>query len=164
MTTSQNQLWQKLEAFELDDIDSSFTFSDRLARENGWSLEYSLRAIQEYKKFIFLICIGNRAMSPSDEIDQVWHLHLLYTHSYWVEMCKETIQTQIHHGPTKGIEERGTHKDLYQQTLSFYYDVFGKVPPEDIWPKSEIRFKSINFTRVNKDQNWIIPKFKLFKK
>ena len=57
MTEGQNQIWNKIKNFEIDDIDSSFTFSNRLARENDWSLEYALRTILEYKKFIFLITI-----------------------------------------------------------------------------------------------------------
>lgn len=164
MTTTQQELWQRLEAFELDDVTSSFTFSDRLARENSWSIEYCLRAILEYKKFIFLSCVRNQPLTPSDEIDQVWHLHLLYTHSYWIEMCQDTINRQIHHGPTRGIEERGVFKDQYQQTLDDYTEIFGVVPPKDIWPPKDTRFKSIHFSRVNRDQNWIIPKLKLFRK
>ena len=50
MEIEQEKIWQKIEEFEIDDLDSSFTFSDRLARENDWSIEYTLRAIQEYKK------------------------------------------------------------------------------------------------------------------
>jgi len=102
MTVEQKTLWDKLEEFQLDDFDSTFTFTDRLCRENGWKYEYSIRAINEYKKFIFLICISDHPLTPSDQIDQVWHLHLLYTRSYWTDFCQKTLGRQIHHGPTKG--------------------------------------------------------------
>lgn len=164
MTNTERELWNKIDDFEIDDVESSFSFSDRLARENDWSLEYSLRAIFEYKKFIFLICISNEGLTPSDEIDQVWHLHLLYTQSYWIELCKETLNRQIHHGPTKGIEEQSRFKDQYQFTLDFYYEKFNEKPPKDIWPKSEKRFKSIHFSRVNRQKNWLIPKLKFLRK
>jgi len=36
MTSEEVTLWQKIKAFRIDDNQSSFTFSARLARENGW--------------------------------------------------------------------------------------------------------------------------------
>lgn len=164
MTNQELELWNKIEDFEMDDLASSFSFSDRLARENDWSMEYCLRAILEYKKFIFLICISNEPLTPSDEIDQVWHLHLLYTESYWIELCEQTINRQIHHGPTKGKEEQSRFGDQYQHTLDLYKEKFNQKPPIDIWPKSEDRFQSIHFSRVNRQKNWVIPKFKPFSK
>ncbi|WP_159017878.1 glycine-rich domain-containing protein [Algibacter sp. L3A6] len=159
MNEEQNLLWNKLQSFEIDDIDSSFNFTDRLARENNWSFEYALRAVLEYKKFIFLIAISNFPQTPSDEIDQVWHLHLLYTESYWIDLCKNTIKKNIHHGPTKGLEERGLFKEQYLKTLGFYESTFNERPPEDIWIDVESRFKYVRFTRVNRAKNWVIPKF-----
>ena len=158
MTESQQNLWNKILEFELDDPSSSFTFSDRLARENDWSLEYSLRAILEYKKFLFIIVTSAKPQTPSDQVDQVWHLHLLYTQSYWIDLCKYTLGKDIHHGPTKGAEQRGAFKDLYDDTLNLYTSLFNESPPKDIWPANEDRFSDINFSRVNKHQNWVIPK------
>jgi hypothetical protein len=158
MTEDQKKLWHNILNFEIDDINSSLTFSDRLARENNWSLEYSLRAILEYKKFIFLITISKTAQTPSDQVDQVWHLHLLYTQSYWIDLCKNTIQKEIHHGPTKGTEQKAHFKDLYLDTLALYKTVFGHSPPDDIWPDAETRFKNIHFTRINRHKFWVFPK------
>ncbi len=163
MTVDQQLLWDKIQNFEFDDPESSFTFSDRLARENDWTIAYALEAILEYKKFIFLICISNKAQTPSDQVDQVWHLHLLYTESYWIDFCKSTLGRDIHHGPTKGAEEKPKFKDFYAETLSFYGTVFNEKPPQNIWPDSAIRFGNIHFSRVNRHQNWVIPKIK-FKK
>ncbi len=162
MTPAQALLWKEIKGFEIDDLDSSFTFTDRLARENGWTIEYALRAILEYKKFIFMICISRQSLTPSDEVDQVWHLHLLYTVSYWIEMCRDILKKDIHHGPTKGGQnEKDKYRDLYQDTKDFYQLLFKEEPPEDIWPSSEIRFGQIRFTRINRHRNWVVPKFKL---
>ncbi|MBC8756121.1 hypothetical protein H2O64_15705 [Kordia sp. YSTF-M3] len=163
MTVAQTKLWNKIRNFEIDDISSSFTFTDRIARENGWSLEYSLRAVLEYKKFLFLIVISDFPQTPSDQIDQVWHLHLLYTKSYWIDFCQNTIQKSIHHGPTKGVEEKSLFKEQYLKTLEFYESIFSKQPPKDIWVDVDTRFKEIHFTRVNRHKNWIIPKLLLKK-
>lgn len=163
MTEAQNILWNKIRNFEIDDVDSSFTFTDRLARENDWSLEYSLRAVYEYKKFMFLILISDVPQTPSDQIDQVWHLHLLYTQSYWIDFCQNTLQKQVHHGPTKGAEQKTVFRQQYIQTLDLYESIFSKKPPKDIWVDVDTRFKDIHFTRVNRNKYWIIPKL-LFKK
>lgn len=163
MTKLQAILWNKIRNFEIDDPTSSFTFTDRLARENDWSLEYALRAVFEYKKFLFLVLISDVPQTPSDQIDQVWHLHLLYTQSYWIDFCQNTIQKQIHHGPTKGAEQRSEFKEQYTKTLKLYETVFSKNPPKDIWVDVKTRFKDIHFTRVNRNKYWIVPKF-LFKK
>ncbi len=100
MTEAQEILWKKIKEFEIDEPSSALTFTERLARENGWTIEFTLRAIEEYKKFMFLICIAEHPLTPSDQIDQVWHLHLLYTQSYWNDFCKNTLNKTIHHGPT----------------------------------------------------------------
>lgn len=47
-------LWGDIENYEIDDLESSFKFSHRLARENMWSESYTRRVIDEYKKFMFL--------------------------------------------------------------------------------------------------------------
>ncbi|WP_027421243.1 glycine-rich domain-containing protein [Crocinitomix catalasitica] len=160
MNEEEKILWNKILNFNIDDPDSSFTFTDRLCRENDWRMEYALRTIIEYKKFIFLICISDSAQTPSDQVDQVWHLHLLYTQSYWKEFCKELLNTEIHHGPTKGWEERGFFKDQYATTLTYYIQKFKEKPPIDIWPTPQKRISEINFSRVNRHRNWIIPKIK----
>jgi hypothetical protein len=165
MTAEQEQLWDKIRTFELDDPSIALTFTDRLARENGWKLEYALRTIDEYKKFMFLLCIADHPLTPSDQIDQVWHLHLLYTQSYWTDFCKGTINKQIHHGPTKGgAIENNKFTDWYEKTKQLYEAVFGCRTPNDIWLPSKIRFSEINFQRVNLDRNWVIKKPSIRKK
>ncbi|QYJ69538.1 hypothetical protein K1I41_10660 [Flavobacterium litorale] len=159
MNAEQRVLWDKISVFEIDDPTSEFTFTDRLVRENGWTYEFAVRAVFEYKKFMFLICISNHPLTPSDQVDQVWHLHLLYTQSYWFEFCKHTLKREIHHGPTKGGKQEGDKfTNWYEKTKQAYINSFGYTPPEDIWPSSKIRFSEINFLRVNMHRYWILKK------
>jgi hypothetical protein len=159
MTTEQNALWNSITDFEFDDDTSQQTFTDRLVRENGWKYKYVVRVIEEYKKFMFLVCLYNQPLTPSDQVDQVWHLHLIYTHSYWQEFCGNILKKEIHHGPTKGgTKESSKFTDWYSRTLELYKTVFQETPPADIWPEGEKRFREINFLRVDKDRNWIIKK------
>ena len=157
--------WQRILQFELDNPDSDFNFTDRLVRENGWSVQYALRTILEYKRFIYLICVADHPLTPSDQVDQVWHLHLLYTQSYWEDFCKETLGRQIHHGPTKGGEsEKAKFHNWYEETKKLYLKEFEEEPPPDIWPSSTRRFGEINFQRVSLHRKWIIPKPRFFRK
>lgn len=159
MNHEQLKLWNEIKNFELDEPEISFSFTDRLARENGWTIEYSIRAILEYKKFIFLLTISSQPLTPSDQVDQVWHLHLLYTQSYWEDFCENTIKRKIHHGPTKGgATEKANFTNWYEQTKELYLKTFHSEPPNDIWPSSAIRFSEIEFERVNMKRNWIIKK------
>ena len=160
MTAAEEDLWQKIKEFEISQAEDQFSFADRLCRENGWNYEYAIRVIYEYKKFIFLICIYNKSLTPSDQVDQVWHLHLIYTYSYWIRFCKETLKRNIHHGPTKGGKsEKDKFIDWYAMTKELYIKQFKTYPPIDIWPDSKTRFGELHFQRINLHRNWVIPKF-----
>jgi hypothetical protein len=159
MTKDENKLWQKIEAFELDVPHADFKFSQRLARENGWSHNYTQRVITEYKKFLFLCCINETCVTPSDPVDQAWHLHLTFTRLYWVDLCKNTIGKEIHHNPTKGgTREADKFDGFYTSTQKLYEDKFGMAPPADVWQNNKERFSDINFQRVNLRGNWVIKK------
>lgn len=164
MNKEQKEIWQRILEFELDDYKSSMTFTDRLARDNNWTLEFAYRAVFEYKRFMFLICADKLPKTPSDEVDQVWHMHLLYTHSYWKDFCPNVLKMEVHHGPTKGAEQRGEFKNYYEDTLKKYEQFFNEIPPADIWPSEKIRFSQIHFTRVNMDENWLVKKVGILKK
>jgi hypothetical protein len=159
MTPKQSQLWQKIENFQLDSPQSAFKFSDRLARENGWGQLYTLRVIEEYKKFIFLCCITQNGVTPSDAVDQAWHLHLTFTDSYWIDLCRDTLQTEIHHNPTKGgAQENAKYDGYYTDTQQQYLQIFDANPPPDIWPGNQQRFSDVNFQRVNISRYWLVKK------
>ena len=159
MTEEQGALWNRVRSFELDDPGAALTFTKRLARENGWAFDYALRAVEEYKKFIFLLCVANHPLTPSDQIDQVWHLHLLYTQSYWGDFCGHVLGRPVHHGPTKGGETENTKfTNWYEKTTALYQSFFAHSPPADLWPPSEVRFREVNFRRVNVDHHWIFSK------
>ncbi len=145
--------FSRIEEFTIDCGDETLGFLDRLSRENGWTSDYSSRCMDEYKKFLFLASKSNTAVTPSDQVDQVWHLHLIYTQSYWNELCGKTLQKTIHHGPTQGgPAEKEKYWEQYQQTLDLYLEVFGEEPPSDIWPDVAERFQNVErFVRINRN-------------
>lgn len=159
MRITDYPLWQVIQDFQTDNPVSSLTFTQRLARENDWKMSYAIRAVDEYKKFIYLICVAPHPLTPSDQVDQVWHLHMLYTQSYWKDFCERTLKREIHHGPTKGgKQEAEKFNDWYARTLEMYRAVFLSEPPADIWPHPAKRFSDVHYKRINVRTNWIIPK------
>jgi hypothetical protein len=159
MKIDETLLWSKLESYSPDNPHDALTFSQRLARENGWPPTFTERVITEYKKFLFLCMISPHPVTPSDEVDQTWHLHLVYTKSYWSDLCKNILGKDIHHTPTEGgPEERDKFHSYYEATLQLYRDKFNTEPPDDIWPPAHKRFTETDFVRANKQTHWIIMK------
>jgi uncharacterized protein (TIGR04222 family) len=153
-------LWRKISEFSLDVPGAEFPFSARLAKENEWSRTFTRRAIEEYKKFAFLAVVADHPVSPSDAVDQVWHLHLTYTKNYWKQFCGEILGKPLHHNPTEGgSHERDKFRDWYQKTLDSYCEFFDRKPPRDIWPLPEDKLSHHpRFVRVDKSANWVVPK------
>jgi len=159
-------LWQAINAYELDNADAVFPFSRRLARDNGWSHKRALSAIAEYKRFIYLIChfgaIPGTVLTPSEDVDEVWHLHLIYTQDYWDRFCGQTLDRKIHHGPTMGgLAENDRYMDCYRRTLEIYQREFGP-PPRDIWPDPEARFEPSQIRRIDTSRTFCLPKRQVF--
>jgi hypothetical protein len=51
---SQDPLWHRIDAFDLEGVDPALPFSRRLARDNGWTPDYAARVVEEYKRFCYL--------------------------------------------------------------------------------------------------------------
>ncbi|MFE8072355.1 hypothetical protein QQM79_14960 [Marinobacteraceae bacterium S3BR75-40.1] len=160
MTVSADGLRERILAFQIGDEGDALSFGDRLARENGWSRSYARRCIDEYRRFVYLMAISEQPVTPSDEVDQVWHLHLTYTRSYWQELCERTIGKALHHNPTRGGAAEGAkYRRQYRETLALYERTFGAPPPPEIWPPEEKRFRAVDhFVRINRADVWVVPK------
>ncbi|EGF27904.1 TIGR04222 domain-containing membrane protein [Rhodopirellula baltica] len=171
-TTHENvtndALWQKISHFPIGGESADWTatppaqglsFSQRLARENDWSIQHARRCIDEYRRFLYLAATAGHSVTPSDAVDQVWHQHLVYTENYWVDLCQDVLPSPLHHGPTKGgSQERVRYQDQYEQTLASYERAFGSVPVE-VWPPTKERFaQSIASLRIDRRKFWLIPK------
>lgn len=166
--------WRALQAFDVDAQGDenegnegdegaragALSFVARLARENAWSLAHAQRVFDEYKRFVFLAVECGHAVTPSEEVDQAWHLHLVYTRSYWDDLCSGVLGRALHHGPTKGGVDEGARFDAqYRATLASYARIFATPPPAGIWPAPEQRFGGdLRWRRVWTDRAWVIPK------
>ena len=145
------KLSARIGAYTFDKPGASMPFSLRLAHDNGWTQAYALRVIDEYRRFVTLACIAEGEVTPSDEVDQVWHQHLAYSRMYWEDFCPKVLRRPLHHGPTEGGETANIrYEDNYRRTLALYRETFSEAPPPDIWPPPEVRFGASDYTRVNR--------------
>jgi hypothetical protein len=130
---TETALIASIEAFDIDGGPVQTSFADRLAEEQGWTPDFTQRVIREYKRFVALAMISKTPVTPSLAVDEAWHLHLIYTRSYW-ERFMPMLPRPLHHEPTKGGEAEDTkHKDQFGSTLVLYRQTFGEDAPADIW-------------------------------
>lgn len=67
-----------------------------------WTEQRTRRAIVHYLAFLYLVqSYPNHPLTPTWEVDQVWHYHILDTHKY-AEDCQQLFGHFIHHFPYFG--------------------------------------------------------------
>ena len=98
-----------------------------------WSFEFAALALREYKKFAFLALVSASEITPSEQIDEVWHLHILHTRDYGI--FAKSCGRFLHHSP--GMPSgRPQFNRQYVETQKLYQQVFGEEPPASLWPTS----------------------------
>jgi hypothetical protein len=158
-TDARRALWERIVAHPFEVADHALDFLHRLAREKAWSLDFARGAIAEYRRFAFL-CVGApEPRTPSEEVDEVWHLHLVYSRDYWDVWCAQVLQARLHHDPTPGSPEaQRRYREQYAATLAAYEDYFGP-PPETYWPATRHRFRAVpRFRSVDTDRAFVVPR------
>jgi hypothetical protein len=113
---------------------STKAFASKLSRKLGWSTAFGLRAIHEYKRFVYLGVVSATNVTPSKVIDQVWHEHQLFTKAYR-DFCRDVIYQDFDHTPEliPVPEQTLLFSRQYLSTLSLYRSEFNAEPPDDIW-------------------------------
>lgn len=143
-------LWLRIAAHDFEIPDASLTFAARLARDHGWGLEAARVAIDEYRRFCFLAVRTGHEVTPSEEVDEVWHQHLTDSRDYWQVWCPDVLHHDLHHGPTRGGPAEGRRfAGQYADTLAAYEAWFGP-PPAALWPGTAERFGRPRFHVVDR--------------
>ncbi|MEZ5453177.1 MAG: hypothetical protein R3E93_10265 [Thiothrix sp.] len=154
-------LYQRLQAFQVHTYeDVPLAFLGKLARMNGWSAAYAQRVFREYQRYLFLTQAAGHFVCPCEAVDQTWHFHLIYTESYWQDLCGAVLGKPLHHIPSRGgLEESNAFHRSYAQTLASYQRWFGEVPPADIWETPGERLRDTPHLRlVNTRTHWLLPR------
>lgn len=158
MTWKSDPLWAALADMRIGSAGAACGFAARLARENGWSAAYAGEVAREYRRFLYIAARTDKPVTPSDEVDQAWHLHLLNSRHYWDILCGRILQRPFHHDPAGGgAVEALRHRRQYQDTLAHYRKLFGEDPPPTIWPASVDAF-ALRPIRVDSARYWLVPK------
>lgn len=94
----------------------------------GWTLEKSTRAVEQYRRFLFLVYrYPEERIVPSREVDQVWHTHILDTVKYREE-CDLLFGKFMDHWPYFGLKdeaERQELNDAFSHTQQLFEVHFG---------------------------------------
>lgn len=153
-------VWSALSSYIIGPDDAALGFTRRLARENGWSSAQAARVMEEYRRFCFLAVTAGHQVTPSDAVDQAWHLHLTYSRDYWERFCPQVLGRPLHHGPTAGGPvEQARYFAQYAETLKSYEAVFGP-PPADLWPDARRRLiEDPKARRVHPRDGLVLPRW-----
>lgn len=158
--TRDHPVWAALCRYRVGPEGAALPFVVRLARENDWTATHAERVMGEYRRFCFLAVTAGHGVTPSDAVDQAWHLHLTYTRDYWDRFCPDVLGRPLHHGPTAGGAAEG-HRFFaqYADTLASYARIFGTDPPADLWPTAARRLLEDPFARrVHPRDALILPR------
>lgn len=135
---------------QLKIVDDSPDFVQRVMKENLWTESYTLRVIEEYKRFLWLA--RSMSVAPSYEIDQVWHTHILFSEDY-TSVCKKLFGKYLHHRPESKSSPKKCDIDPYILTLAAYELEFGNYP-KDIWTN----WIPMNCVYLDLNRHWVIGK------
>lgn len=126
-------------------------FKEDLMRTNLVDSNTAEKWIFEYKLFLTMGYTAGKVITPSEETDQVWHLHQTYTRHYRKSMAKY-LKKKFKHQPTLGGQaENEKWDECYNGTTHFYESLFGVHPPDEVWGSSQERFapEKFMFRNVN---------------
>lgn len=149
------ELWRRIERHDFEP-DQPLNFTRRLVNHTGWTLDTARAVIGEYRRFCFLAAATSEPVTPSEEVDEVWHFHLTYTSDYWDVWCRTVLHRSFHHHPTRGYADQDSgFRAHYATTLARYERFFGP-PPAEYWPPTHVRFSKASRFRAIDLQRWFV--------
>lgn len=147
----KRELWLRLRGYRFDDLvpphlfdrvaaafgttdASTHAFAAKVARKQRWTTPFALRAIGEYKKFVYLGMVADFSVTPPAVIDAVWHEHLLFSRAYR-DFCRDVLGRPFDHHPElmPSREQTRVFQEQYAATLALYRAEFNANPPAAVW-------------------------------
>lgn len=127
-------IWENISAVLGPGNASTKAFANKIMKKHKLPKAFVYRAIEEYKKFIYLGIISDFYVTPSKYIDIIWHEHILFSKGYR-DFCNNVIHYQFDHQPELVATQDQTDifTAQYEETLELYKTEFGMEPPENIW-------------------------------
>jgi hypothetical protein len=135
----KQEVWDAVQTLDLHSVTS------QLLNRKGWSPDRVAAAVRRYRGFLYLtLARVVRDICPTEEVDEVWHQHILNTKQYAAD-CERLGGEFIHHFPSSGADpaESETLADLFFSTWVAYETEFGEPYQETIgeallqrWPRA----------------------------
>ena len=128
-------LWAALSHMQIQLPGGATRFEEALAEQQAWPLRFASRVTDEYRRFLYLAATAGSEVTPSQAVDEAWHLHLTLPH-YREMLVGQILGRPLDHRPGTGEPEDDERcRRQYEETLASYEQVFGQAPPRDIWPR-----------------------------
>lgn len=109
---------EKLKALDLAPVADHLM---NLRTGHGWTRQQALRAMRRYKTFLFISYLyPHTVLIPTQEIDRVWHCHILHTCKYRQD-CEMLFGYFIDHEPESAVSSETHQQNLdaaFAQTQS----------------------------------------------
>jgi hypothetical protein len=117
----------KLQALDLEPIEKQLL-------QYGWSRQQTTRAINRYKMFLSIVHLHpDTPLVPTQEIDIVWHCHILHTRKYFQD-CQMLFGRFIHHEPDVQASRQAEQLELdaaFAQSTELLVQYFGEAALDD---------------------------------
>lgn len=84
-------------AKKLDELNLDF-IKNRMVARYGWEESRADNAIFGYKKYLYTTQVLSVKISPSIDVDEIWHQHILHTKDY-AKDCEFLFGFFLHHVP-----------------------------------------------------------------
>lgn len=102
----------------------------KVQKNQGWDEERLEQAMRDYRQYLYLLQrYPNHPLCPSDDIDQMWHQHILFTVKY-AEDCQDIFGYFQHHHPYFGLSraDKANVAQNVRLTISLFEKEFGEAP------------------------------------
>lgn len=132
-SVSKQAFQEKLDSLDLELIAKKLMHPEH---GQGWTPLQVNQAITRYKMFLYLIYLyPNSLIVPTQEIDLMWHQHILDTRKY-AQDCQWLFGYFVHHYPYFGLEneaERLASSTAFSRTIALFAEHFGVNLIENIY-------------------------------
>jgi hypothetical protein len=136
------ELWRRVQALDLTAPAEQFVLY------RGWTAEKAKRVELRYRRFFYLkAALPGDAASPTDEIDEFWHQHIINTRRYGAD-CNAVAGRFLHHSFLSTADEKKAREiRIVRLTTEICYEkLFGEPYEQTVgaallarWPSREIR-------------------------
>lgn len=112
---------------QIDELDLT-PIANNMVVKQGWLRSEVDDACRLYRNFLYLQCkYPEETIVPSEDVDEVWHNHILDTNKYQKD-CQNLFGEFLHHYPYFGIDGKSTLIDLsnaFDTTQKLHFAEFG---------------------------------------